>query len=123
MGVAHGTKSPVREAGGRLAEAGASVRGCASADDLAGNLSYHCRPPHELRRNARRARAGAPRSRRHRQVAAQYQSALRATRGRILGQIIKNHYGNHYSAPHPKRGKLKYVIQLRMWRNWQTRWI
>jgi hypothetical protein len=41
--------------------------------------------------------------------------------GRVLGEFIENHYSNHYSAPHLKSGKLKYVIHMRMWRNWQTR--
>jgi len=30
-------------------------------------------------------------------------------------------YGNHYRASREERGKLKRVIALRMWRNWQTR--
>jgi hypothetical protein len=37
------------------------------------------------------------------------------------GQLTENHYINHYSALSRKRGKLKRVIDMRMWRNWQTR--
>jgi hypothetical protein len=38
-----------------------------------------------------------------------------------LGEIIENHYRNRCRDSRAKRGKLKYVIHMRMWRNWQTR--
>ena len=39
------------------------------------------------------------------------------------GQIIENRYRNRYRSFSRTRGKLKRVIDMRMWRNWQTRWI
>ena len=41
--------------------------------------------------------------------------------GAHFGNLIENHYSNHYSGLPTKHGKLKRVIDMRMWRNWQTR--
>ena len=38
----------------------------------------------------------------------------------VLPRRIENHYKNHYSGILTKSGKLKHVIGLRRWRNWQT---
>ena len=43
----------------------------------------------------------------------------RAARGPV-GEIIENHYRNHYRTPGAKCGKLKQVKHLLEWRNWQT---
>jgi hypothetical protein len=49
---AHGTKSPVREAGEHATETGEVVQ----AKTTSRGLSYRCVPVHELHSNARRAR-------------------------------------------------------------------
>jgi hypothetical protein len=69
----------------------------------------------------RRESTRPPRARRAARLAHGYQSEVPGGNGAHLGEIIENRYSNRYSGAPPNRGKLKYVIHMRMWRNWQTR--
>ena len=115
-----GPKALCAKPGGSTAEATAPIRNYGGKITSRRNLPYPGRstsspPTPAVRAQARHVRAGAARWQQN------TKSALTVARGRIFGQIIENHYNNHYSRILRKRGKLKCVIGLRMWRNWQTR--